>query len=141
MGRVKGGFARFRLGHPFKIKNQISCVDNRQSISLHNCHAFEFYGDGCGQAVDAHGGSARLVVFEILGVNSVKGVEIALHVGEKNRHIDEVFPCSTAVFQYGAYIFKHRMNLRFEIEGYEVAGGRALQSGHTIGLWVAWANA
>ena len=49
--------------------------------------ALQFNGDGGRKPVDLHGGSTRLVVLEIFRIKAVEGVEVAVHVHQKNGDI------------------------------------------------------
>src|SRR5690554_3646739 len=98
-------------------------------IISNGCDALQFDGDGGGQRIDFHRGSARLVVGEKFRVHTVVYREIVLDVGEKNGDIDEVFPGRARVFEDVTDIGEHRPALRFDIVFHDLSVGAEGHSG------------
>ena len=85
-------------------------------FSRNHRHTLQFNSNRRWQAVDAHRRSARLIFLELFGVNTVERMKITFHIGQKYRHIYQVFPAGAAGFEYRTHIAEHGMHLRFEIE-------------------------
>lgn len=67
-------------------------------------------------------------------------MEIALHVDEKNGHVDEVVPAGAAGFEYGAHVAEYRVYLSLEVEFRVIPRRGAFQAGHTVRLRIARAD-
>lgn len=96
-------------------------VVGRASIG-HRCHAFQFNGDGRGQPVDFNGGAARLGcrIGEILGVNAIECREIAVHVNQENRDVDQCIPAAPVGLEDGIHVGKNTVDLSLKIEFLEI---------------------
>ena len=62
-----------------------------------------------------------MVFLEILSVDPVEGLEVALHVDQEDRDVNEISPRSTAGFKYRLDVRENTMDLCFKIEGNEVS--------------------
>src|SRR3954469_2360757 len=60
--------------------------------SLHGGDALQLDGDGRREAGDLHRRAAGRIPCEVFRPEAVVGREVALHVGEEHRHVDEPFP-------------------------------------------------
>src|SRR5580698_10163466 len=91
-------------------------------------YALQFDGDGRRQGGHLHGGTAGLVVLEVLGVQAVVGGEIPLHIREEHGHVHEPVPAGARVLQDVAHVVEHRAALGLDVIAHDLA--LAIQ-GHT----------
>ena len=117
----KGGFGRLSRGLLTNLQRVHLSFRVPLRGSLHCGDALQFDGNGGWKPVDFHCRPARLVVLEVLGVQAIERVEIAVHVHEENGDVDELFPAAAAGLEDGFDVGEHAVDLRFKIKGFEVA--------------------
>ena len=81
-------------------------------------HALQLDGDGCRQSVDFDGSATRLGrwVGKVLRVDAIERFEIAVHVDQKYRDIEQFLPAAPVRIQNGFDIGKNTVDLGFKIE-------------------------
>ena len=102
-------------------------------------HTLQFNGDGRRQAVDFDGGSARLGrwVRKVLRVYAIERFEIAVHVDQKYRDVEQFLPAAPVCIQNGFDIGKNTVDLDFKIEFNKVAIVIECEAGHPTVVAVA----
>ena len=106
-------------------------------------HALQLDGDGRWQAVDFDGRAARLGrgVRKVLCVDAVERFEIAVHVHQENRDVEQFLPAASVRIQDGFDIGKNAVDLGFKIEFHKVAIVIERQSGYAAIVAVASCDA
>ena len=106
-------------------------------VSLHRGDALQFDGNRGRQPVDFHRGAAGLVVLEVLRVQAVERVKIAVHVHEEDGDVYELFPAAFTRFKDGFDVGEDAVDLCLKIKRFEVAVVVQLQAGHPAVVRVA----
>ena len=104
---------------------------------LHRGHALQFDGNWGREPVDFHRRPARLVVLEILRVQAVEGLEVSVHVYEKDGDVDELFPAASARLEDGLDVGEDTVDLSFKVKSLEVAVVVQFQSWNATIIGVA----
>jgi hypothetical protein len=107
---------------------------------INRCNTLKLNRYGCGQGVNSHGCAAGLIIPEILGIDLVIGLEIALHIYQEGGYIHQLIPAAAAFFEHNAHIIKHRAALCRKVKLQKVTVLIELQTGDLIGTRFAGAD-
>lgn len=109
----------------------------------HGRHAFQLNSDGRGEAIDFNGCAAWLGgrVGEILSVDAIERLKIAVHMNQENGDVEQFVPTATVRLQYGFDIGEHAVHLSLKIEFFEIPIVVQFQSGNSAIIGVAACNA